>query len=94
MNKNFFYFFQINEKKPNSRLRKNLEIADNPFSSRSKDLGSSSLNNPINANSYNTNQMQMNYRSNPYMQGMTDGGRETPNTREKLRMAAANNIMK
>jgi hypothetical protein len=38
--------------------------------------------------------MQMNYRSNPYMQGMTDGGRETPNTREKLRMAAANNIMK
>ena len=73
-----------------SRLRKNVEVADNPFSSRQKDLGSSSLNNPINANGYNSNQIS--YRGNPYMQGMPDG-RDTPNTRERLRMAA-NNIMK
>lgn len=75
---------------PSSRLRKNVEVAENPFSSRQRDLGSSALNNPINPSNYNSQQVP--FRGNPYMQGMTEG-RDTPNTRERLRMAA-NNLMK
>ena len=75
---------------PGSRLKKNVDIADNPFSARSKDLGSSSINNPINSGNYG--QPSQN-RGNPYMQGMPEG-RETPNTRERLRMAANNLLMK
>ena len=64
---------------------------ENPFSSRNRDLGNSSLNNPINSGNYSQTSQ---YRGNPYMQGMTmTEGRETPNTRERLRMAA-NNLMK
>ena len=72
-----------------SRLKKKADIADNPFSARGKDLGSSSINNPINSGNY---AQPGQYKGNPYMQGMSDG-RETPNTRERLRMVG-NNLTK
>ena len=75
---------------PGSRLKKKQDLADNPFSARGKDLGSSNLNNPISSGTY---AQPGQYRGNPYMQGMSEG-RETPNTRERLRMAANNLLMK
>jgi len=70
-----------------SRLKKNIEIPENPYSYKQKDLGFSVLNtNPINGKDYPPD---VKYLGNPYMQGMN----MNDDRRERLRIAG-NNLMK